>query len=294
MREQYRTSLGKFIRERNLPESYANTAQRWFLPLAEEIARAARAGDLKVLGIVGSQGSGKSTVAALLALLLNEEYQLKVAVLSLDDFYHTREYRRHLGETIHPLLSTRGVPGTHDINLALRTLDELLNNTGQVAIPRFDKARDDRRPPADWDNFAAPADLVIFEGWCLSARPQPDTELQTPINELEANEDADGRWRRYVNHHLEEDYPLLFQRIEFLVALLAPDFGCVYRWRRHQEKQLPPDSGDAIMDDRALQRFVQHFERVTRYNLPFQAQANVVFHLDYDQSIVKREDNADG
>lgn len=293
MHHTHSTLLEDFVAERGLPASYAHSAERWFLPLAEQLATAVRKGELRVLGVVGCQGSGKSTLAALLSQLLGLE-GLKVVVLSLDDFYHTRARRRRLGEEIHPLLRTRGVPGTHDINLAIQTLDALLAGSGEVAIPRFDKARDDRRPEGEWDVVAAPVDLVILEGWCLAARPQPSEELKEPINELEKQEDPDGRWRRYVNHRLEEDYPLLFQRIDLLVALLAPSFDCVYGWRLRQEEQLRPDEGDAIMDKAAVQRFVQHFERITRYNLPFQAQADVVFHLDHDQRITRREDHPHG
>lgn len=288
------TLLKNFAAERGLPASYANSADRWFVPLAQQLNEAVRNKELGVLGIVGCQGSGKSTLAALLAQLLCDFHGLKVVVVSLDDFYHTLERRQQLGKDVHPLLKTRGVPGTHDINLAIQTLDALLSASGEVAIPRFDKARDDRRPRSEWDLVTAPVDLVILEGWCLAARPQPEAELEPPINQLERQEDPGGRWRRYVNHHLADDYPLLFQRIDHLVSLLAPSFDCVYGWRLHQEEQLQPGDGDAIMDPVAVQRFVQHFERVTRYNLPFQAQADVVFRLDRNQQIQGREDHAHG
>lgn len=294
MHHTHNKLLQEFIAERGLPPEYARSAQRWLIPLAEEAAAAVQNNKLKVLGIVGCQGSGKSTLADLLArLLINQG--IAVTALSLDDFYHTREKRRELGKEIHPLLRTRGVPGTHDILLALETLDALLNANGPVAVPRFDKARDDRRPRAQWDLVEAPVDLVILEGWCVAARPQPPEELETAINELEATEDPDGQWRRYVNQCLAEDYPPLFKRIDRLIALLAPSFDCVYGWRQRQEEQLEAGSGDAIMDKAAVQRFVQHFERITRYNLPHQARdADVVFYLDHNQRVLKREDNPDG
>lgn len=294
MHQAYRALLETFVAERDLPASYVDSAQRWFLPLAEQLAAAVRNKHLRVVGLVGSQGSGKSTLAALLSCLISHFHGLEVAALSLDDFYHTRTRRNQLAEEVHPLLRTRGVPGTHDITLAVQTIEALLATNGDLAIPRFDKARDDRRPPEEWDVIAAPVDLVILEGWCLAARPQPPAELQAPINQLEQQEDPDGRWRRYVNQRLEDEYPQLFQRIDLLVSLLAPSFDCVYNWRLRQEEQLQPGAGDAIMDKPALARFVRHFERITRYNLPFQAQADVVFHLDHDQQIQKREDHAHG
>lgn len=286
--------LNDFIHRLQLPEVYTDTARDWFLPLADEFAKAVTQGQLQVLGIVGCQGSGKSTLAALLELVLSQQYQLKVAVLSLDDFYLSRKERQDLAAKVHPLLRTRGVPGTHDIHLALKTIDALLSEKMPVHIPRFDKARDDRRAESEWDVFPAPADLVILEGWCLAARPQSEVDLAAPINELEANEDPDGRWRRYANQQLTEVYPTLFQRIDKLIALIPPGFDCVYHWRRQQERQLPVDAGAAIMGDQALHRFVQHFERITRYNLPYQAQADIVFYLDKTQRVVKREDNTHG
>src|SRR5690606_7494155 len=133
---------------------------RWYLPLAEQLAAAVRNKNLRVVGLVGSQDSGKSTLAALLSRLISRLHGLKVAALSLDDFYHTRKRRSQLGEEIHPLLRTRGVPGTHDIDLAVQTVNALLATHGDLAVPRFDKARDDRRPAEEWDVIAAPVDLV--------------------------------------------------------------------------------------------------------------------------------------
>ena len=39
--------------------------------------------------------------------------------VSIDDFYKTRKDRKLLSKNKHSLLMTRGVPGTHDIDLML-------------------------------------------------------------------------------------------------------------------------------------------------------------------------------
>ena len=77
-----------------------------------------------VLGICGAQGSGKSTLAEALAERLERD-GLACAVLSLDDLYLTRAERERLARGVHPLLATRGPPGTHDTSLGIAVLDAL-------------------------------------------------------------------------------------------------------------------------------------------------------------------------
>lgn len=125
--------------------------------------------------------------------------------------------------SVHPLLATRGVPGTHDPALGLQ-LFSALDRREPVALPVFDKALDDRAPPEQWPVVPSDRELVIFEGWCVGARPQRAEELDQPINRLEAEEDRDGRWRRYVNDALAGDYQPLFARLDLLVLLAAPDW----------------------------------------------------------------------
>ena len=107
--------LEPFLARERLPADYAEVVKGVGEPLAEDIASHVPAGGL-VVGICGAQGSGKSTLTAVLRKLL-EMRGLRVASLSLDDLYLTRGERRELAARIHPLLATRGVPGTHDVEL---------------------------------------------------------------------------------------------------------------------------------------------------------------------------------
>ncbi|MET0815794.1 MAG: kinase, partial [Pseudoxanthomonas sp.] len=77
-----------------------------------------------VFAIAGLQGSGKSTLAAQIAALAHARGR-SVAVLSIDDFYLSKDRRQLLARQVHPLLATRGPPGTHDLPLALETLEGL-------------------------------------------------------------------------------------------------------------------------------------------------------------------------
>lgn len=246
--------------------------------VAERIARGS-ARPL-VVGICGAQGSGKSTLCGGVAGRLRQA-GLAVAVLSLDDLYLTRGERERLARDRHPLFRTRGVPGTHDVALGLAVLDGL-GREGEVLIPRFDKAADDRSPPATWERQRGPADIVLFEGWCVGARPQDAHALAEPVNALEAEEDRDGAWRHAFNAALAGEYQRLFARIDMLVLLAAPDFAFVRRWRGEAEAALRAGgSGPATMDDAALDRFVSHYERLTRHILAeMPARADLVIRLD--------------
>lgn len=286
-----KTLLDQFIADHHLPDAFRDTASARYLPLASQLAAEHR-GECRVIGINGAQGSGKSTLADLLERVLTEHYGLRVATLSIDDIYLTRAQREALAERVHPLLLTRSVPGTHDVALGLDTLQRLraLRAGESMALPRFDKATDDRLPPSRWPVVEGPVDMVLFEGWCIATPAQAERELEPPLNALEANEDRDGRWRRYVNEQLRERYPALFAEIDRLILMKAPDFDCVYRWRLKQERKLAArvgEDGNRVMDAEQIKRFVQHFERLTRVNLQhLPGRADVVFALDEDQQIV--------
>lgn len=277
--------LADFIAQERLPADFVALADDLWRPIAEETATAARAhGRGFVLGICGSQGSGKSTACAVLQRLL-EARGLKTAVVSLDDLYLTHEARQGLAREIHPLLATRGVPGTHDVDLGLRTLDGLARS-GETALPRFDKARDTRAPETDWPRVQGPADVILFEGWCVGARPQETAALAEPVNGLERDSDPDGLWRRYVNERLAGSYQALFARIGRLLLLAAPGFEAVLGWRQEQEDKLRErlareGGGGRAMTAAEVETFVQHYERLTRHILSeMPARADRVVRLD--------------
>lgn len=227
-----------------------------------------------LVGLAGAQGSGKSTMAPRLARRL-EKTGLRTAVLALDDFYLTRLEREELARTVHPLLATRGVPGTHDVALLTRVIDALL--TGSSArVPRFDKAADDRA--REGREIAGPVDVLLLEGWCIGARAQPAAALARPVNDLERREDAGGRWRRWVNDRLATDYAGLFEHLALRILLRAPDFAVVLGWRSEQERGLL--SGG--MEPPAIERFIGHYERITRWMLEDET-ADLVIDLGPDR-----------
>ena len=241
-----------------------------------------------VLGLNGAQGTGKSTLARLLRRLLERIHGVHAAILSLDDLYLTGVERLQRAQTIHPLLATRGVPGTHDVELGIRVI-RCLREGRPIGLPRFDKAKDERRPVAQWPPWEGRCDVVIFEGWCVGARPQRGEELKEPVNGLERLEDPTGDWRWYVNRELAGHYQALFAELDLLVMLRPPDFDRVYAWREEQEARLrATGGGPEVMSPTAVRRFVMHFERLTRYmweEMP--GRADVVVYLGDDHAPVQ-------
>jgi D-glycerate 3-kinase len=246
--------LKEFITRNKLPDAFSAIAMDYYLPLAEWAARACAECPHSVIGINGAPGTGKSTLAGYLRLVLSTSHGMRVVVLSIDDIYLTRNQRQKLGREVHPLLDTRGVPGTHDIELGGRVMDSLL------------------------------------EGWCIGSAAQHPDELKEPVNELEAIRDEDGQWRDYVNRQLAYEYKDFFARLNKLIFLQVPDLDSVRLWRLEQEEKLlagavPGRKPHAMTSDQ-VRHFVAYFERITRANLVYlPGIADVVVRLNRDHQV---------
>jgi D-glycerate 3-kinase len=276
------SAIDKLILAEGLPVDYREVVERHWRPLADRIADLWFDERPRLIGVNGAQGSGKTTLCRFLETLL-VEHNLRTATLSLDDLYLTRAERLELAEHEHPLFATRGVPGTHDVALGEAILDDLLAGR-TAALPRFHKASDDRAPVRRL--VEPPIDVVLLEGWCLGAVPQPAGDLRRPVNDLERYEDAEGVWRREVNRRLATDYAELFARPDLLVMLQVESFESVRANRLLQEQKLAASNpeGSALMDEAALDRFLMHYERLTRWMLEeMPARADVVIPIGADQ-----------
>ena len=284
--------LKDFITRNGLPDAFHAIAINHYLPLAEWAARACAESPHRLIGINGAQGTGKSTLAEFLRLVLSAAHGMCAVVLSIDDIYLSRKQRQRLGREVHPLLVTRGVPGTHDIELGHRVMDalEALQRGEVLRIPRFDKLIDDRLPEDQWDTITGPVDVLILEGWCVGSAAQHAHELVEPVNELEAVRDEDGQWRKYVNRQLAHEYKDFFARLNKLIFLQAPDLDSVCLWRLEQEeKQLAgagPGRKPHAMTSDQVRHFVAYFERITLANLVhLPGIADVVVSLNRDHQV---------
>jgi len=285
--------IDEFISHHRLPNKFRELIVLHYLPLVSWLRSQHHPGEALFVGINGAQGTGKSTLAAFVRIALEMGAGWSVAVLSIDDFYLTRAERKKLGENVHPLLETRGVPGTHDMQLLALYVERLktLESGPSLALPRFDKSRDDRADPDVWPLISGPIDLIVLEGWCVGCTAQAGDDLLEPINLLESEEDAAGAWRRYVNDQIEGSYTTLFATLDALIFLQAPNFDAVYRWRLEQEKKLAAVTANhaaGIMNAKQIAHFMQYFERLTRMNLAtLPATADVVLELNENHDCVR-------
>ena len=260
--------------------------------LADHIvaARHGRQNALRI-GISGLQGSGKSTLARQLKSVL-EQRGVATTHISLDDFYLTHCERLRLAREVHPLLATRGVPGTHDFAWLAKTLDHLSSASTQlpVVIPCFDKASDDRAKPNRWQTVDAAPAVILFEGWCVGVPAQSDAALIEPVNALERDEDSEGIWRRWVNTMLREHYEPVWQSLDTLIVLQAPSFDVVQLWRGDAERNRREQGDTGAMSDDALARFIAHYERISHQSLAtLPALANRLLRLDAARDVLTIE-----
>ena len=290
-----RAALDQFIVEEELPDPFRAVFLEWYAGITAHLAEwASRAETVPLIGFSGCQGSGKSTLVNAMAYVLREAHSASIAVLSLDDFYLPKSARQAMAETVHPLFATRGVPGTHDLALLTRTI-AALRGTGSVSLPRFDKATDDRTEMVHWRQVSAPVGLILLEGWCIGIPPQPDEALLRPVNETEANKDADHVWRAEVNRQLEADYATLFAELDALLLLQAPSFDAVFNWRWQQEQQLSrrfqqdhPALMDPTMTRSEVADFVLHYQRLTEHGMAtLPDRADCVWELTEDRTVGK-------
>src|SRR5215217_385053 len=205
--------------------------------LVDSIGRLIDAGPVDrppLIAVVGAQGSGKTTLARAAA------ERFDGVQISLDDLYLTRAKREALAREVHPLMLTRGPPGTHDLSGLERLIDVLSSAApdDETPIPGFDKRSDDRLPAEDWRRFRGRPSAILIDGWCLAATPQGEAALIEPVNALERDRDGDGRWRRAVNARIAGPYAELAARFDAVLFLKAPDFGVVLDWRAEQETDL--------------------------------------------------------
>ena len=243
------------------------------------------------LGFSGGQGSGKTTVAKILKIILKKFFKREIYVSSIDDFYKTLKDRNEMSHTIHPLFKTRGVPGTHDISLVKKFFDFIKKrNFKKFKLTKFDKSVDDRLKKKYWSNIKKRPEIVILEGWCVGAKPQSNSIINKPINVLEKYEDKHLIWRKYANEKLKKEYKKFFAMIDHFIFMKIPNFNVVYKWRLLQEIKLrkKSHSNKKIMSYNEIKRFIMFYERITLQMIKdLSKSASVVIFLKTNHKIKK-------
>ena len=256
------TKKDKFKNKDKMIKSFLIPASYW-------IAKKANEKKPLMIGLAGGQGSGKTTISSILTLILKKYFKLNVFKISIDDFYKTRKDRKVLSITKHSLLMTRGVPGTHDIDLMLKFFKKVKSKKFKsLKVPKFNKAIDDRYKKNLWYKLKSKPDVVIFEGWCVGAQAQKSKQLRKPINSLEKVRDQSIKWRLYVNNQLKTKYKTLFKQLDGLLYLKAKNFNILKNWRLKQERKLWIQTKNKknlkIMSSGDVINFMQTYQRITQ------------------------------
>ena len=219
-----------------------------------------------ILGLSGSQGSGKTMVTGILQIILKKFFKKNIYIISIDDFYKTLRDRNRMSQQKHSLFKTRGVPGTHDINLIKNFFISVKRKKfKKIKLPKFNKSIDDRSKKNYWHNINKRPEIIILEGWCVGAKPQIISSLRKPVNILERHEDKDLIWRKYANEKLKKEYKEVFAMIDYFIFMKVPNFKIVFKWRLLQENKLRKKLHykKKIMTYSAIKRFIMFYQRIT-------------------------------
>ena len=243
------------------------------------------------VGLAGGQGTGKTTISSLIRIILTKYFKLNVFRISIDDFYKTRKERINLSKRVHPMLLTRGVPGTHDINMMLNFFKKSKSKKfKRLKLPTFNKAIDDRFGKKYWYDLKKKPDVIIFEGWCVGAKSETNNTLRKTINLMEKTKDQNQIWRKYVNDQLKTKYKKLYSQLNCLIYLKAKNFSLLQKWRLKQERKLwiksKKNSNMKIMSKSDVLSFMQTYQRITQNMFRFMPKyASVIINLNRDHQI---------
>ena len=285
----------KFIKSQETKADKFKNKERmiksFLIPLCFWINKKAKNKRPYFVGLAGGQGTGKTTISSLIRIILTKYFKLNVFRISIDDFYKTRKERINLSKKIHPMLMTRGVPGTHDIKMMLDFFKKAKNKKfKKLKLPNFNKAIDDRFPKKNWNNINEQPDIIIFEGWCVGARAELNKTLKKPINSLEKTDDQNLIWRKHVNQQLKTKYKKLYSQLNCMIYLKAKNFSLLQKWRLKQEKKLwlktKKKSRHKIMSKSDVISFMQTYQRITQNmfkNMP--KYASIILNLNDNHQI---------
>ena len=285
----------KFIKSQETStEKFGNKEgmiKNFLIPICFWIAKKADNKKPYFVGLAGGQGTGKTTTSSIIKIILEKYFKLKVFKISIDDFYKTRKERITLSKKIHPMLLTRGVPGTHDINMMLDFFKKSKSKKfKKINLPNFNKAIDDRFPKNKWNTINQRPDVIIFEGWCVGARAETNKTLKKSINSMEKANDQKLIWRKYVNQQLKTKYKKLYSQLNCMIYLKAKNFSLLQKWRLKQEHKLwlktKKKGGLKIMSKGDVISFMQTYQRITQNmfkNMP--KYASIILSLNSNHQI---------
>ena len=285
----------RFIRSQETKTDKFKNKERmiksFLIPLCFWISKKANQKRPYIVGLAGGQGTGKTTTSSLLQIILTKYFEMKVFKISIDDFYKTRKERIILSKKVHPMLLTRGVPGTHDIKMMLNFFKKVKSKKFKgLKLPTFNKAIDDRFNKKNWYDLKKKPDVIIFEGWCVGAKSEENNSLRKTINSMEKTKDQKQIWRKYVNQQLKSKYKNLYSQLNCLIFLKAKNFSILQKWRLKQERKLKIKSKNKlktkIMNKEDVLNFMQTYQRITQNMFKNTSKyASIIFNLNSNHQI---------
>ena len=285
----------KFIKsQETTKEKFKNKEKiikSFLIPISFWIAKKAEKKRSYIVGLSGGQGSGKTTISSIISIILRKYFKLNVFTISIDDFYKKRNERFLLSKKIHSSLMSRGVPGTHDINMMLDFFKRIKRKEFRsLKLPKFNKAIDDRYNKKLWYSIKKRPDIIIFEGWCVGAKAEKNNTLKQPINSFEKLRDKKLIWRRYVNKQLQSKYKQLYGQLNCLLYIKSSNFSLLRKWRIKQETKLrlknKRSNRNKIMSNKEVINFMQTYQRVTQNMLKtVPKNASIILNLNTNHQI---------
>ena len=265
-------------------EIILNHFNQLWLPTALNLAAARNQLDRTLIqGILGGQGTGKTTLCQILKLILNY-LGFAVATLSIDDLYLTYKQRQVLQQQ-DPRLIWRGPPGTHDVDLGLKIIEQCLSDTAtKILLPRFDKSAFNGAGDRTTPEAITKPDILLFEGWFVGIRPITEdcfTESPAPILTSE-----DIQFAKDNNQRLKVYLPL-WDKLDSLIILYPEDYRLSKQWRKDAEHKMMA-IGKPGMSDEEIDRFVEYFWKALHPELfikPLTETANLVVEIKRDRSL---------
>lgn len=230
-----------------------------------------------VIGVEGPQGSGKTTASARIRQELSKIYSSSnIVQFSMDDFYLTHQQQQivNAANKDNKLLQGRGLPGTHDTEFLLKTLDDLVGleqKDKTILIPVYDKSaysgKGDRKPVADWIPVSKPIDLIIFEGWFNGYTSiSENTKLTDKWRKIKKDQviNKNGKFNHITDQNLIsvndnlKNYEKIWDYFDYFICLKTPDIKNVYSWRLQQEHDLISSTATGMTDDE-VEKFVDRY-----------------------------------
>lgn len=211
----------------------------------------------------GTFHPGKSHLTGLLPAYLEKHYDLRLATMSLDDFYltHSDQVKLAQSEPDNPLLSGRGPAGTHDLPILEQCLAKLksINDRVSAKSPTVTKGQSLQLPIYDKSLFKGegdrskevvevqgPIDVVIFEGWmngfgplsndkleeryAEAGRQWPSSSLNDPARVMPTILLYSRSTLHSINQNLRQ-YEVLWDQIDCFVQIRPLDLSYVWSWR---------------------------------------------------------------